>query len=127
MTAEARILGEHPFATDAQGKLKSRIGTVFPQSRVLITLPGIHATQRQAWLDFLKEQRSRTAWAAHQGGGAVGMDPAVDLIFEADTILIPARSGGHSAGFSRGRLPAGDVSKHRIKFLGVLNQKVGGN
>ena len=125
MTAETRILGEHPFAADARGKLKSRIGTVFPQSRALITLPGIHATQRQAWLDFLKEQR-----CAH------GLTPltreeerlewtrAVDLIFEADTILIRPNPENMPLAFRADDFLQEMVSKHKIKFLGVLNKKV---
>ena len=48
-----RIIGEHPLAKDANGKLKSRIATVFPYGNTIVTLPGIHATQRMAYVDLL--------------------------------------------------------------------------
>ena len=52
-----RIIGEHPLAKDASGKLKSRIATVFPYGNTIVTLPGIHATQRMAYVDLLARQR----------------------------------------------------------------------
>ena len=42
------ILGDHPFAKNEQGRLKSRIATVFLRTPGLVTLPGIHAMQRAA-------------------------------------------------------------------------------
>ena len=35
----------------------SRIATVFPDDNTIVTLPGIHATQRVAYTDHLNEQR----------------------------------------------------------------------
>ena len=52
-----RIIGEHPLAKDADGKLKSRIATVFPYANTLVTLPGIHATQRAVYIDLLARER----------------------------------------------------------------------
>jgi hypothetical protein len=125
MTAETRILGEHPFAADAHGKLKSRIGTVFPQSRTLITLPGIHATQRQAWLDFLKEERRAHGLAPlTREEERLEWTQAVDLIFEADTILIRPDPENMPLAFCADDFLQEIVSKQRIKFLGVLNKKV---
>ena len=57
MKSRITILGEHPFAKAPNGRLRSRIGTAFPWSKTLVTLPGIHAIQRQAYLDFLNRQR----------------------------------------------------------------------
>ena len=51
------IIGEHPLAKDADGRLKSRIATVFPFADTIVTLPGIHATQRIAFLDVLESKR----------------------------------------------------------------------
>jgi len=36
------ILGEHPLKCDAEGKLVSRIGTLFVKDRVLVTWPRKH-------------------------------------------------------------------------------------
>jgi hypothetical protein len=52
-----RILGEHPLAQDANGRLKSRIATVCPFGNTIVTLPGIHATQRMAYVEMLSRQR----------------------------------------------------------------------
>lgn len=53
-----RIIGVHPLEKDENGRLKTRIGTVFPKDRVVVTLPGIsHMMQREAYLDVLDEER----------------------------------------------------------------------
>ena len=57
-----RILGEHPLAKDGNGKLKSRIATVFPYGNTIVTTPGIHATQRAAYVDMLAQQRLEAGW-----------------------------------------------------------------
>ena len=57
-----RIIGEHPLAKDADGKLKSRIATVFPYGNTIVTLPGIHATQRMAYVDMLHASGWSRAW-----------------------------------------------------------------
>ena len=54
-----RILAT-PSGKDAYGKLKSRIATVFPSGNTLVTLPGIHATQRLAYLDMLGRERAES-------------------------------------------------------------------
>jgi len=54
---QPRIIGKHPLAKDANGKLQSRIATVFPYDNTVVTLPGIHATQRMAYVDLLDKQR----------------------------------------------------------------------
>ena len=61
MESAITFLGDHPFAKDANGKLKARIGTAFSRGNTLVTLPGIHATQRQAYLDLLNQQRQAAA------------------------------------------------------------------
>ena len=34
-----RIIGEHPFACDGSGKLRSHIATIFPDAPALVTVP----------------------------------------------------------------------------------------
>jgi len=51
------IVGPSPFARDAAGLQPTRIGTVFPVHRALVTLPGIHATQRVDFIERCNEQR----------------------------------------------------------------------
>ena len=50
-----KILGDPIFAKDENGRLKSRVGTIFLTVRPgLVTQRGIHAMQRQAWIDEVK-------------------------------------------------------------------------
>ena len=59
-----RIIGVHPLEKDDAGRLKTRTGTVFPQDRVLVTLPGIsHMMQREAYLDVLNPNCSSSQWS----------------------------------------------------------------
>ena len=66
------LIGPHPFECDAAGKQKTRIGTVFPFRRTLITLPGIHASQRIEFIDRLNDSPPRRRRAAAHGGGDRG-------------------------------------------------------
>ena len=119
------ILGDPPFSRHADGKLKSRIATIFPESNTLVTLPGIHATQRQAYLDHLNQQRSA------QGQGPLGKEEeelhwqsAVDLIVEDNALLIRPDPENMPLAFQADELLQDLVPEHRIKFLGVLNAAV---
>jgi hypothetical protein len=120
-----RIIGEHPLAKDADGKLKSRIATIFPYGNTIVTLPGIHATQRMAYLDSLVRQRKE-----------LGLEPlsreeernewqnSVDLIMEEDSILIRPDPDNMEVAFRADDLLQQLVPKHRVRFLLVRNQQV---
>ena len=123
MTIE--IIGPKLFELDEQGRLKSRVGTVFPRHRVLVTLPGIHATQRLAFLEYLNQQR--------QARGEPPLGPeeeeralkhSVDLFFEVGTILIRPDPDRMDLAFEADEFLQDPVSKRQIKFLFALNPKV---
>jgi hypothetical protein len=125
MKPRITILGEHPFAKHAGGKLRSRIGTAFPWSRTLVTLPGIHATQRQAYLDFLNQQRQTEGLAPLSSQeGTLEWNSAVDLIIDDGVILIRPDPDNMPLAFQADEMLLELVPKYRIKFLGVLNEKV---
>lgn len=120
-----RLIGEHPLAKDANGRLKSRIGTVFPASNTIVTLPGIHATQRQAYLELLEEERKATGLPPlSREQRATEWDSAVDLVMEGDKILIRPDPRKMPLAFKADDLLQELVSKQRVKFLHVLNEKV---
>lgn len=48
MTSDLATLGDPLFERGLSGKLRCRIATVFPHHHTIVTLPGIHATQRRA-------------------------------------------------------------------------------
>ena len=121
-----QIIGDHPLERDEQGNLRSRIATIFPRGNVLITLPGIHATQRIAYVDHVNRERT-----------AKGLPPltddeqfsewehAVDLIIDEDgSILIRPDPGRMRLAFEADELLQDIVSKQKIRFLHVLNGKV---
>ena len=119
------IIGEHPLARTADGKLKSRIATVFPFGNAIVTLPGIHATQRMAYVDQLTRQR------LEQGLGPLSREEesaewrnSVDLIVEGDTILIRPDPDDMPLSFRADDLLQELVPKHRVRFLLVRNQQV---
>ncbi len=120
-----QIIGEHPMARSGDGKLKSRITTVFPYGNAIVTLPGIHATQRMAYVDLLTRQR------LEQGLGPLSREEearewqnSVDLIIEDETILIRPDPSDMGLSFRADDLLQELVPKHRVRFLLVRNQQV---
>lgn len=119
------IIGEHPMARSADGKLRSRIATVFPFGNAIVTLPGIHATQRMAYIDILNRQR------VDQGLEPLSREEearewrnSVDLIIDDDTILIRPDPAEMALSFRADEILQELVPKHRIRFLLVRNQQV---
>lgn len=125
MASPPLILGEHPFARTPQGKLKCRIGTIFPHESVLVMLPGIHATQRQAYLDWADARRHALGQPplSDQERTAIWND-AVDLVVEDDCIFIRPDPANMPLAFEAENLLQEMVPKHKIRFLHVLNQVV---
>jgi len=120
-----RILGEHPLAKDSNGKLKSRIATVFPYGYTIITLPGIHATQRMAYIDQLNAQRAKfNLPPLNQEETSVEWRNSVDLLMEDDAILIRPDPDNMELAFHADELLQQLAPKHRIRFLLVRNEKV---
>ena len=119
------VIGPNPFERDATGRQRTRIGTVFPFWRTLVTLPGVHATQRLAFVDRLNE--------SHRAAGQPPLTPAeeeavyarsVELVFETDHILIRPDPEHMELAFEADELLAELVSKRDIRFLFVMNSKV---
>ncbi len=120
-----RIIGEHPLAKDPGGKLKSRIATVFPFANTIVTIPGIHATQRMAYIDVLTRQR------LEHGLGPLGREEeaaewrnSVDLIVEDDVIVIRSDPDNMPLCFRADELLQELAPKHRVKFLLVRDERV---
>jgi hypothetical protein len=120
-----RIIGAHPLAKDERGRLKSRIGTVFPEDRVIVTLPGIHAMQREAYmvlLDAQRQQRGDPPLTPQER--AVQWEKAVDLIMEEDQVLIRPDPDNMPLAFAADDVLTELVSTRQVRFLNVFNQKV---
>ena len=120
-----RVLGEHPFAIHRNGRLKSRIGTIFPDSGTIVTLPGIHATQRLDYLEDLDRRRQADGQCPLAREEQAGLwENAVDLILEKDAILIRPDPEKMPLAFVADEVLQEMVPKYKIRFLHLLNEKV---
>lgn len=119
------IIGEHPLARDAEGRLVSRIGTIFPAHRVLVTIPGVHATQKVEYLKQVNAQRQAANQPPLNDDEELQLFcAAVDLIMEENRIFIRPNPDEMQLAFSADELLQELVSKRQIKFLHTLNPAV---
>ena len=119
------ILGDHPFARTPNGRLKSRIATAFPARETIVTIPGIHVTQRQAFVDHLDAGRlQRGEPALTQEERDREWSQAVDLIIVEGSIQIRPDPRRMPLAFQADDLLQRMLAKHRIRFLGVLDDRV---
>lgn len=120
-----RIIGDGLLARDDQGRLKTRIATAFPRLGIIVTLPGVHATQRVALVEVLNQERQ----AGQQQSLTFSEEEAiwlggVDLVLDEETVLIRPDPDNISLAFEADDLLQQVVSKKRIRFLHVLNAAV---
>jgi hypothetical protein len=97
-----KVIGEDITARDPSGELRSRIATIFPHAQVIVTLPGIHAGQRLAFIDWLNTARAAQGRPPlSEAEECAEMEQSVDLFVEEHGAFIrpdPARmaSGSHA-------------------------------
>ncbi len=119
------LMNEHPLAKDGEGRLKCRIGTVFARDRVIITLPGIHATQRLAYLDQIDEDQQRAGEPPMTEKERQDYwEAAVDLVMDSNTILIRPDPDRMDLAFLADEVLQEITSKWQIRFLNVFDPKV---
>ncbi len=120
-----RIVGEDPLPKQGREAPTSHIATLFPRTATMVTLPGIHATQRLAYLDLLNEERAERGLAklTREEEDAETAN-SVDLILEGDAILIRPDPANMGLAFEADELLQELVPKHKVKFLNVRNAKV---
>ncbi len=119
------IIGEHPLAKNEKGELYSRIATVFPHGNAVVTLPGIHATQRIAYLEALNAKRAAEGCRPlSEQEENDELESGVDLIMEGDNILIRPDPDNMGLAFMAEELLQTFVPKYQIKFLFVLDARV---
>jgi hypothetical protein len=120
-----RIIGEHPLAKDTHGKLLSRIATVFPYGNTIVTLPGIHATQRMAYVDLLSRQRLELGLPPlNREEESDQWRDSVDLIMEDGAILIRPDPDNMEIAFRADELLQQLIPKYTVRFLLASNIKV---
>ena len=116
------LIGAPPLEVDDNGNLLSRIGTLFLNDRVLITLPGMtHAEQRLHYLKQLNENRKA------QGEPAIEpeyLDDSVDLIMEGASVLIRPESSLMGLALEADTLLQTIAPKQNIRFLCASEKQV---
>jgi len=123
---QLELIGSHPFEQDAQGRLKSAIGTIFPDHKALYTLPPpVHACQRTGFVDHLNEARKKDGRPPLTSEEEQAVETqSVDLIFEPDEILIRPDPERMELAFAADELLQELVSKRKIKFLLLSDERV---
>ncbi len=120
-----RIIGDHPLAKNAQGNLVSRIGTLFLRRKDLVTLRGIHATQRIEYTAFLNEERKALLLPPLTTEEEVEeWSNSVDLIMETDSILIRPDPQNMAFAFEADEILQELVSKQRVLFVIAIDDSV---
>ena len=119
------LIGEDLSAKDENGRPRVRIATVFPRADTIVTVPGIHATQRIAYIDHVnKNRRLRELEPLSCAEEEHEWMSAVDLMIDDDAVLIRPDPDDMELAFEADELLQQVVSKKRIRFLHVLDQKV---
>ena len=120
-----KIIGDAILAKDENGKLKSRIGTLFLKTPGLVTENAIHAVQRTIWLDYVNEKRAESglpAMTIEEEDDELRM--SADLIFTDEFVLIRPDPAHMDVAFQADEVLQRLVSKRRIRFLNTHSAKV---
>jgi hypothetical protein len=118
-------LGPDLFEKDDQGRPKSRIATIFLRDRTIVTLPGIHATQRIAFQEHVDADREKRGLPrlSRKERDELALD-CVDLIIQGKLILIRPQAQRVDLMFQADELLQQVASKRQIRFLGIQNEAV---
>lgn len=118
-------LGPEPFSRDAEGRLQTRIGTVFLRTPGLVTLRGIHAMQRMAWIDELNRRQAAAGKPPlSEKEVEAELSESVDLLFDEHYVLIRPDPNNMALAIRGDELLQTVVSKRRIRYLNIQNRLV---
>ena len=112
-----KTLGEPIFSKDADGRLLSRIGTIFFKTPGLVTQRGVHAMQRMMWIDEVNSMRAaegRPPMTEEEEDEELA--ESVDLIFTEDYVLIRPDPNHMDLAMRADEELQKIVSKRRIRF-----------
>ena len=120
-----KTIGEKPFAKDADGRLLSRIGTVFLRTPGLVTARAAHALQRIMWIDCLNEERAAAGLPPmSEEEENAEIENSVDLIFTDSLVLIRPDPDRMDLAVRADEELQKTVSKRCIRYLNTSSAKV---
>ena len=114
-----KLIGEKIFAKDADGRLLSRIGTMFFRTPGLVTVKGVHAMQRLMWIESLNAEKPLTPQEEE-----AELAESVDIIFTEDHVLIRPDPERMDLAFRADLELQKLVSKRNIRYLNTSSLKV---
>jgi len=118
-------LGPKLFSRNKAGALETRIGTIFLRTPGLVTLRGIHATQRMAFIDALNTRRiERGEPPLTDSEVEAEIAESVDLLFDEHYALIRPDPERMDLAIRGDELLQRYVSKRRIRYLNIQNKNV---
>ena len=122
-----KLLGDPIFSKDADGLLKSRSGSIFISQDYpgLVTVPGTHAMQRQAWVGEVNRVRLESG-ASPLTAVEIGnlLESSVDLVFLDNVVLIRPDPNRMDLAFLADEELQKLVSKRQIRFLNTHAKRV---
>ena len=119
------IFGDPIFSKDSSGSLKSRIGTIFFKSGIIVTKGSVHREQRLLLVDELNLRRKAKGMAElTKSEVQEEYSLSVDLVFNDDLILIRPDPDRMDLAFRADYELQKIVSKRFIRFLNTSNVKV---
>jgi len=122
---DMKILGEQIFERDAEGRLLSRIGTLFFRTPGLVTKRGVHAMQRLMWIEELNRVRAEAGEPAlTEAEEADELDQSVDLIFSETHVLIRPDPERMDLALRADEELQKLVPKRKIRYLNTSSAKV---
>ena len=116
-----KLLGEKIFARDAEGKLVSRIGTIFFRTPGLVTQRGVHAMQRIAWIEEIQRELGRELSPEE---AEAEISESVDLVFTEEHVLIRPNPERMDLAFRADEELQQLVPKLNIRFLNTSSELV---
>ena len=120
-----QLIGQHPLARTPEGPLVSSIATAFPHTRTLVTLPGIHMSQRVAYTDAIDKQRQAAGQPRLTEDEQMEFwERGVDLIVQGDAVLIRPNPDDMELTFQADEMLQELVRKRKIRFLFVHSEGV---
>jgi len=121
-----KIIGEWPRVGNGRDAVYKRVvGTVFPDYKAIVCVPGIHMHQRIAFINYLNEERRKSNKPLLTSEEEEHIyTSGVDLFFRDKDILIRPQADRMDLAFQADELLQTKESKLRIKFLQATDKDI---
>jgi hypothetical protein len=120
-----KFIGDDLKARDANGELRSRIATIFPRAKVIVTVPGSHTDQRLAFIHSLNSDRAQGGQPPlSEDEECAEMEQSVDLFIEEQGAFIRPDPLHMELALEADEQLQEIMPKRLIQFLGLTDRRV---